>query len=113
MNVSVPTSDLRGARARLAMFRRLIVGCGRDSPKRSHEERFSPGPQKRMAQSLMQARVDKENKYPELLNGRCRLVVVGLEREADEVVRLWTSFGSPILHFSPNSIGVGTPMDKD
>ena len=28
---------------------------------------------------LLQARVDKENKYPELLNGRCRLVVVALE----------------------------------
>ena len=38
-----------------------------------------PGAAEEDGAILLQARVDKENKYPELLNGRCRLVVVALE----------------------------------
>ena len=35
---------------------------------------------------LLQARVDKENKYPELLNGRCRL---GGRRSSEAVDFIW------------------------
>ena len=38
-----------------------------------------PGAAEEDGAILLQARVDKENLYPELLNGRCRLVVVALE----------------------------------
>ena len=51
------------------MFRRLTVAVDvtlRSALTRTEED----------GAILLQARVDKENKYPELLNGRCRLVVV-------------------------------------
>ena len=50
-----------------------------------------PGAAEEDGAILLQARVDKENKYTELLNGRCRLVVVALEtggRWSNEAVDL-------------------------
>ena len=77
MNVSVPTSDLRRIEllaqdlpcfggSQLAVdvtLRSVLTRNGEAQPRAAEED----------------ARVDKEYKYPELLNGRCRLVVVALE----------------------------------
>ena len=65
---------------------------------------------------LLQARVDKENNNPELLNGRCR-VVVALEtggRRSKAVDFIWQLAQAkarqvPILH----GIGVNPPLDED
>ena len=83
MNLSVATSDLRRIEvlaqdlpcfggAQLAVdvtLRSALAGNGVAQPRAAEED----------GAILLQARVDKENKYPELLNGRCRLVVVALE----------------------------------
>ena len=83
VNVSVPTSGLRRIEvlaqdlpcfggAQLAVdvtLRSALTRNGEAQPRAAEED----------GAILLQARVDKENKYPELLNGRCRLVVVAVE----------------------------------
>ena len=83
MNVRVASSDARRIEVLaqdLPCFggSQLAVDVTLRSPlTRSGEAQ--PGAAEEDGAILLQARVDKENKYPELLNGRCRLVVVALE----------------------------------
>ena len=83
MNVRVASSDAR----RIEVLAQDLPCFGgsqlavdvtlRSALTRSGEAQ--PGAAEEDGAILLQARVDKENKYPELLNGRCRLVVVALE----------------------------------
>ena len=60
-----------------------------------------------------QARREKENSFPDLVcSGRCKLVVLAIEREAvQEATFPREGFGSSVIHARPSGLDVGANVD--